>query len=512
MVMTSSRPVLPRSAAGDRNPWLIAVVVSIATFMEVLDTTIANVALRHIGGSLAADQDESTWILTSYLVSNAIVLPVSGWLANVLGRKRFYMICVAIFTLASALCAISSTLPMMLFARVLQGIGGGGMAPAEQSMFADTFPPEKRAQAFALYGLTVVSAPAIGPVLGGWLTDNFSWHWVFLINIPVGILSLTLVSWLVVEPKILQEERKALLARGLQIDVVGLALVVIGFGAVQIMLDRYEQADGFHSALVTLLAVVGIGSLVLLVVWELFHPHPVVNVRLLGYRSFAISCGLMFLVGFLLISTTQLLPQLTQSMMGYDATTAGMTLALGGMATLLLMPVAGIVTGRFVQPKWLIFLAVLGLSGSMFIASRLNLNITFADVSLIRISQVIWMPFLFIPLSAVSYIGMPANKNNEASAIFNLMRNLGGSVGVSFVATMLTERTQLHHARLAEHITPYSRHAFDVPLVRLNAMLQVQAATISYLEVFWCLGLLALAFAPFILLLPRVPKGAPMGH
>ena len=252
-------------------------VVSIATFMEVLDTTIANVALRHIAGSLAADQDESTWILTSYLVSNAIVLPVSGWLANVIGRKRFYMICVGLFTASSLLCAMSTSLGMMLIARVLQGIGGGGMAPTEQSMFADTFPPEKRAQAFALYGLTVVSAPAIGPVLGGWLTDNLSWHWVFLINLPVGLLSLTLVGWLVVEPEVLKRERRELLAKGLNIDVLGLILVVLGFGALQILLDRYELDDGFSSGFITTLGVISGVSLSALIVWELFHPQPVVE-------------------------------------------------------------------------------------------------------------------------------------------------------------------------------------------------------------------------------------------
>ncbi|HEX2942655.1 MAG TPA: DHA2 family efflux MFS transporter permease subunit, partial [Rhodopila sp.] len=230
-----ANPNLPRSAAGDRNPWLIAVVLSIATFMEVLDTTIANVALRHIAGNLAASQDESTWILTSYLVSNAIILPISGWLANVIGRKRFYMICVALFTVSSFLCAISQTLGMMLVARVLQGIGGGGMAPTEQSMFADTFPVEKRAQAFALYGFTVVSAPAIGPVLGGWLTDNFSWHWVFLINLPVGALSLVLVAWLVTEPALLRQERQELLSKGFNVDYLGFMLVTIGFGTLQIM-------------------------------------------------------------------------------------------------------------------------------------------------------------------------------------------------------------------------------------------------------------------------------------
>src|ERR1700761_5147337 len=329
--------------------------------MEVLDTTIANVALRHIGGSLAADQDEQTWILTSYLVSNAVVLPVSGWLANVIGRKRFYMICVALFTLSSLLCAVSTSLTMMLMARVLQGIGGGGMAPTEQSMFADTFPPEKRAQAFALYGLTVVSAPAIGPVLGGWLTDNLSWHWVFLINLPVGLLSLTLVGLLVVEPPILQQERRALLAKGLNIDVFGLVLVFLGFGTLQILLDRYEIDDGFTSGFITTLGITSAVCLVTLVIWELIHPQPVVNVRLFGYRSFGISCGLMFLVGFLLISTTQLLPQLAQSLLGYDATTSGMTLGVGGIFTLLLMPVSGIVTGRLIQPKYLVLMAVVGI-------------------------------------------------------------------------------------------------------------------------------------------------------
>jgi MFS transporter, DHA2 family, multidrug resistance protein len=507
-----ANPALPRSAAGDRNPWLIAVVVSIATFMEVLDTTIANVALRHIGGSLAADQDESTWILTSYLVSNAVVLPVSGWLANVIGRKRFYMLCVGLFTASSLLCAMSTSLSMMLIARVLQGIGGGGMAPTEQSMFADTFPPEKRAQAFALYGLTVVSAPAIGPVLGGWLTDNLSWHWVFLINLPVGLLSLTLVGWLVVEPEVLQRERRALLAKGLNIDVLGLILVFVGFGTLQVLLDRYEIDDGFSSGFISTLGVISGVSLVTLVVWELWHPQPVMNVRLLSYRSFGICCGLMFLVGFLLISTTQLLPQLAQSLLGYDATTAGMTLGVGGIASLVLMPVAGIVTGRLIQPKWLILMAVVGMGCSLYAASNLDLDISFWSISAARISQVVWLPFLFIPISAVSYVGLPPNRSNEASALFNLMRNLGGSVGVSFVTTVLEERTQFHHARLAEHITAYNGFGWTTPLAPVDAIVQAQATVMSYLDIFWLLGLLAFVVAPVVLFLPRLSKGVAMAH
>ena len=491
---------------------MIAVVVSIATFMEVLDTTIANVALRHIAGSLAADQDESTWILTSYLVSNAIVLPISGWLANVIGRKRFYMICVGLFTFSSLLCALSTSLAMMLVARCLQGIGGGGMAPTEQSMFADTFPLEKRAQAFAIYGLTVVSAPAIGPVLGGWLTDNFSWHWVFLINLPVGMLSLFLVGWLVTEPEILKSERKALLGKGLNVDFVGLMFVVLGFGALQIMLDRYEIDDGFNSGFILALGVTTVVSLGSLVVWELFHPAPVVNVRLLGYRSFGTCCGLMFLVGFLLISTTQLLPQLAQTLLGYNATVSGMTLAMGGIATLFLMPLSGVLTGRVIQPKWLILTAVIGTGVAMILASRIDLDASFWTLSIERILQVIWLPFLFIPISAVSYVGLSPDKSNEGSALINLMRNLGGSVGVSFVTTVLQERTQFHHARLAEHITAYNGYGWPRALAPVDAVVQAQASIMSYLDIFWILGVVALVVSPAILLLPRVPKGTAAAH
>ena len=455
-------PRLPRSAAGDRNPWLIAVIVSIATFMEVLDITIVNVALRHIAGSLATSQDESTWILTSYLVSNAIVLPVSGWLANVMGRKRFYMGCVALFTAASLLCAVSTSLSMMLIARVLQGIGGGGMAPTEQSMFADTFPPEKRAQAFALYGLTVVTAPAIGPMLGGWLTDTYSWHWCFLINLPVGLLSLTLVQLFIVEPEALKQDRKRMLAGGLRVDYIGFALVALGFGALQIMLDRYELDDGFSSDFISGLGLIAGLSLLTLVVWEMFHPQPAMNVRLWRSSAFAISCVVMFLFGFMLISTTQLLPQLTQTLLGYDATMSGLTLGLGGIATLVLMPVAGIVTGRFVQPKWLILMSLAGTGWALWSSAWLNLDISFWDISLVRVTQVIWLPFLFIPLSAVSYVGVPPNRTNEASAMINLMRNLGGSVGVSFTTTMLEQR----RSSIMHGWPSISRHIMATPGIR----------------------------------------------
>lgn len=504
-------PALPRSAAGPNSPWLLAVIVSIATFMEVLDTTIANVALKHIAGSLAAGQDESTYIITSYLVSNAIILPISGWLSNVLGRKRFYMGCVALFTVASIACAFATSLWMMLLFRVLQGIGGGGLAPTEQSIFADSFTPKQRALAFSLYGFTVVTAPAVGPVLGGWLTDAYSWHWVFLINLPFGGLSMALTWLFVYDSPLLQEDRRKLLARGLKIDYLGFALVVLGFGTLQVVLDRFEREDGFSSPFILTLSLVSVVSLVSLVVWELLHPQPIMNLRLFKIPAFAISNVVMFLFGFIIVSTTQLLPQLTQELLGYDATTAGLTLGLGGVLSLFIMPLAGVVTGRLIQPKWLIFSALLGTAGALNYAAGLNLNMSFWNVSMSRMLQVFWLPFIFIPLSAVQFTGVPPDKNSDASAIINLMRNLGGSWGVSVATTELQWRGQFHHARLAEHVTPYNGYGFGVPLGPISQAVQTQATILSYLDVFTILAIISLVAAPLVLFLPNLPKGAPAG-
>lgn len=502
---------LPRSAAGPNSPWLLAVIVSIATFMEVLDTTIANVALRHIAGSLAAGQDESTYILTSYLVSNAIILPISGWLSNVIGRKRFYMICVALFTVSSVACAFATSLPMMLFFRVLQGMGGGGLAPTEQSIFADSFTQKQRALAFSLYGFTVVTAPAIGPVLGGFLTDSYSWHWVFLINLPVGALSLFLTWRFVYDSALVKAERQRMLARGVRIDYVGFVLVVLGFGCLQVVLDRFERLDGFSSTTISVLSVVTVVSLVTLVIWELYVDQPVMNLRLLKSRAFAISNVVMFLFGFIIVSTTQLLPQLTQELLGYDATTAGMTLGAGGMVTVLIMPLSGIITGRLVQPKYLVFMALSGVAWAMWRASGIDLSASFWTISLLRISQVIWLPFVFIPLSAVQFIGVPPDKNPDASALINLMRNLGGSWGVSVVTTELQWRGQFHHARLAEGITPYNGYGYGTSLGAIGREVVRQASILSYLDVFTLLAVIAAVAAPLALFLPRLPKGAAAG-
>jgi DHA2 family multidrug resistance protein len=506
---------LPRSPAGGFNPWLIAGVVSLAPFMEVLDTTIANVSLSHIAGSLAASQDESTWVLTSYLVSNTIILPISGWLANVLGRKRFYLICVVLFTASSVACASSTTLGMMLVSRVFQGLGGGGLAPVTQSMLADAFPTQKRGQAFSIFGLTVIAAPAIGPILGGYLTDNLSWHWIFLINLPIGLIAFTLISTFISEPPLLVQERKELLKGGLHFDYFGLFLVAVGFGTLQIFLDKFQEDDGFSSPFILTCFAIVVVALSVLAVWEWEHPYPVMNLRLFKYRNFAIGNVLLFFVGFVLLSSTQLLPQLTQSLLGYDSETSGLALALGGMVTIGLMPVAGLITGRIVPAKPLMFFGFMEIGFALLLQSSIVPDVNFGTLSLFRVLQVIALPFVFIPVNSVCYIGIPPRNNGEASALINQCRNLGSSVGISFVTTMLAWRTQFHHARLAESITPYgSLHQLSIS--QIAPIVQTQASFLGYLDMFRIVGCMAFVICPFVLLLKTPPKqaaqGAPVGH
>ncbi|WP_431270243.1 DHA2 family efflux MFS transporter permease subunit [Dankookia sp. P2] len=524
---------LPRSAAGDRSPWLIASIVSIATFMEVLDTTIANVALRHMAGGVGASQDESTWILTTYLVTNAIVLPVSGYLATALGRKRFYMGCVALFTLASLGCALSPNLGMLLVFRALQGIGGGGLAPVEQSILADTFPPEKRAGAFALYGLTVVTAPAMGPALGGWITDNYSWHWIFLINLPFGALSIFLVSVFVKEPQAVREDRKRFLAEGGGIDWVGFLLAALALGSLQVVLDRAVIDDGFWSPTVSWLTFACVLGSVALIPWERRQARPAVDVRLFGHRSFLAASLIMFLVAFTLFSTTQLLPQPTQELMGYDATTAGLTLAVGGIGTIFVMPIAGRITG-LVQPRWVIMVALLWSGGALLYATRIELGMSFWDVSTLRILQAVALPFLFVPITTAAYIGLPPDKTNDASALINLMRNLGASVGISVMNAAVTHGAQFHQNRLVEsardtnplwveHLRQTEQalrnagvggwEASQAALSQLAGQVQAQAQVLSYIDAFWLLGIAVLVLWPLVFLMRDLPKGAkPSGH
>lgn len=522
-----------RSAAGGHNPYLIAFVVSIATFMEVLDTTIANVALRHIAGGLAVGIDESTYVITSYLVANAIVLSISGWLSTVIGRKRFYMICVAIFTVSSLLCGFAWNLQALVLFRILQGLGGGGMATSEQAILADSFPPHKRGQAFAIYGVAVVVAPVVGPTLGGWITDTYTWHWVFLINVPMGLLSLFLVGTLVKEPSGAEEEREKLLSKGLRIDYVGFLLVAIGLGSLEYVLDEGQRSDWFGSNMIVFFAMLSAISLLALIPWELTREDPIVDLRLLGRRQFAACFLVMLATGAVLISTTQLLPQLLQSDLNYTAMLAGLALSPGGIATLVLMPVVGRLVSS-VQPKYLIMFGATIVAFSMWHLTGLTGDITYGYAAMSRIFLALGLPFLFLPVTTASYDGVPPDKTNQASALINVARNIGGSMGVALAQTILAQRQQFHQSRLIEHAAPSdlgyqqtietmtrffqaqgsnASDAASQAVAWVGRTLQHQVDLLAYIDVFWTLAIIAVLMIPTAAVLRPIKLGAPArGH
>ena len=431
------------------NPWLIAVVVAMAAFMEVLDTSIANVALPYMAGSLGASNDQSTWVLTSYLVSNAIVLPISGWLSNVFGRKRFFMSCLVVFTISSLLCGIAPSLSAIIIFRVLQGLGGGGLQPMAQAILADVFPPEKRGLAFAVYGVTAVIAPTIGPTLGGWITDNYTWRWIFFINLPVGILALYLVYRLVEDPPWLKRSSGA----GLKIDYIGVSMLTLGIGALQVMLDKGQEDDWFGSRFIVTLAILAGVGLVSLVLWEWFYKNPIVEVRLYKNLNFLAANGMMFVLGILYFASLVMMPLFLQSLMGYTAESAGLLLSGGGLVLLFLMPVVGVLSSK-VQARYLIAFGWLVLSISMYISSRqLDLEVSFRSAAILRIAQVFGLPFLFVPINLASYVGMPAEKSGSVAGLVNFMRNIGSSVGTSMVTTLIERRSQVHQAYLVANVT-----------------------------------------------------------
>ncbi|HZU85474.1 MAG TPA: DHA2 family efflux MFS transporter permease subunit, partial [Polyangiaceae bacterium] len=407
---------------GGHNPWVIALVVTMATFMEILDTSIANVSLPHIAGNLSVSQDESTWVLTSYLVSNAIVLPISGWVSSRIGRKRFYMMCVAMFTTSSFLCGTAPSLGWLVFFRVLQGIGGGGLGPSEQAILVDTFPPARRGMAMAVYGMAVVLAPAIGPTLGGFITDNFSWRWVFFINVPVGIASLTLSSRVVTDPPHLRAARE----RHAGIDWLGLVLITTGLGSLEVVLDKGQESDWFHSSFITGFTAVAVVSLVSFVLWEWNADNPIVELRMFRRRSFAVANAMMLMLGVALFGSTLLLPQYLQVLMGYTAEQSGMALSPGGLVVIALLPLVGRLVSR-VDTRLLVAFGFAVLSGSLFYMSRtINLQMDFATAVQLRALQAVGMAFLFVPIQTISYAGVPPQKNNQVSGILNLSRNMGG--------------------------------------------------------------------------------------
>src|SRR6266478_1450831 len=437
------------------NPWIIAGAVSLAAFMEVLDTSIANVALPHIAGGLAASNDESTWVLTSYLVSNAIVLPLSGWLVASLGRKRFFLICIMFFTASSFLCGIAPSLGFLLLFRVLQGAFGGGLQPMAQSILGDSFAPEKRGLAFSLYGVTTICAPAIGPTLGGWITDNYSWRWIFYINVPVGIVAVLLVSQVVEDPPYLSRVKNTLA----RFDYIGFSLLAIGVGALQIVLDKGQEDDWFGSRFITTLTIVAVVGLVSLAIWEWHHKEPIVDVRMFKLFNFASTSLMMFVMGATLFSSTVLLPQFLQTLMGYTAQAAGMVISMAAVLLIFLLPVVGRLAG-YIQARYLLAFGWITVAIAMYSSCKeINLLISFRAAAWMRIWQYLPVGFLFVPLTMAAYVGLPKEKSNAAAVLINFMRNMGQSVGTSFVTTWIARRGQYHQSVLAE----YTRsHRFDV--------------------------------------------------
>ena len=513
---------LPRSAAGNRSPWLIAIVISIATFMVVLDTAIANVSLRYIGGSLAISVDESTWVVTTYLIANAVVLPVSGWLSNVIGRKRFYMLCVAVFTVASLLCGLATSLSSLILFRILQGIGGGGMPTSEQAMLADTFTPRQRPQAFALYGIAEIVAPTVGPTLGGWITDNYSWHWIFFINVPIGIVSLILVQWLVHEPEVLERERREYLDRGLKIDWQGFVLIAMTFGSLEIVLDRGQIEDWFHSTFIITFATLAVCSFIFFIPWELTRDDPIVDIRLLCQRQFGMAFVVMMAVGAILFGSNQITPQLMQTNFPYTAMLSGLAVMPGGLVMMLMMPVAGQLI-PYMQPKYWMVIGLCAIAAAMWYSTTLVPDASFSYFAWVRIYQVIGLPFMFIPINSVAYDGLPPQKTSEGSALMNVARNLGGSIGVSLANVELLQRSQFHQARLTENVVPSSpeyqsilKHIMQYfaqtgspadargqAMGYISHMITGQATLMAYIDIFYSWAIFAIVLVPLVLLLIR---------
>jgi DHA2 family multidrug resistance protein len=440
------------------NPWLIAMTVALAAFMEVLDTSIANVALPHIGGSLGASTDEATWVLTSYLVSNAIVLPLGGWASSVMGRRNFFVFCITVFTIASFLCGIAPSLPILLLCRVLQGAGGGGMQPMAQAIMADSFEPHKRGQAFALYGLVAVLAPSIGPTLGGWITDNFSWRWIFFINIPVGLVAFFLVTRLVEDPPWIKADRSRLR----NMDYVGLGFLTLAMGGLQIMLDKGEENDWFASPFICVFAVLAIFGIVGLFLWEWRQKDPLINLRLFRYRNFAICCFLMMLVGGVLNANTVLQPEFTQQLLGYNATTAGLALTAGGVTLVFMMPLAGIATGKIAARYLAAFGFTMLVITFRYAAMVTNLQMSFAEASWLRVVQMLPLPFCFISITNAAYLGMPKEQSNQVAGLINFVRNIGGSILIAITNAQVTTRSRWHEQHLQQAMLPgapgYDQH------------------------------------------------------
>jgi len=508
------------------NPWFIAVTVTLATFMELLDTSIANVALPYIGGGLGRSYDEVTWILTTYLVANAVILPMSAWLSRVFGRKKYYLGCVALFTLTSLFCGLSPSLGVMLSSRVLQGIAGGGLAPVSQAILVDTFPPAKRASAFALYTIVIVTAPAVGPVLGGWITDNYSWRWIFFINIPIGFLSLFLSSRLLKDPPAFEQERASVRTNGkLSIDGVGIALIALASAALEVALDRGQIEDWFGSSFICWMLAIGVIGWMATVVWEMRVKEPIIEFRLLRSRNFAIASALFCIFGFGLFGSTTLIPQILQSLYGYRALDAGLVLGPGALVITFFAPIAAqLIQRQVVTARALLAGSMMTVGASMWYYSTFNLATDYSHYALARALQGLGYGFFFVPVSVLAYSQLRPGQNNRASSLTNLFRNWGGSFGIAFITTATERRRQFHQTnlgstigatsqQLGERITALTNYlvskGFSGPDAsaaaqgRLLEQLQRQVSLLSFMDCFRFIAFLTLAAVPLLLFVQR---------
>ncbi len=509
------------------NKWLITVTVMLPTIMEIIDTSVANVALPHMQGSLNAGTDEITWVLTSYLVSNAVILPMTGWLSRLFGRKRFLMTCIVLFTIASFLCGAAPNLTFLIIFRIVQGAAGGALIPNSQAILMETFPPKEQGMAMAIFGIGAMFGPIIGPALGGWVTDQLNWRWIFYINIPIGIIAMIMAWYFLFDPPYLKRTGK------MTIDYWGLALLTLGLGSLQVVLDKGQQEDWFASAFITFFALVSIVSLVLLVFIELRHAQPIVNLRLFKKVAFSAGNFLMFIFGFCLYSAIMLIPLFLQTLMGYDATLAGMVLAPGGIATLITMPFVGAALQR-IDGRWIVFTGLCISASAMFIMQGFTLQAAYWDFVWPRVVLGFGLGMIFVPLTTVTLTVIQKEEMGNATGLFNLLRNIGGSVGIAISATLLARFSQFYQNNLVAHVDPYNPAARakiealtqaaiargidpvtagKIALATVYRLVQQQSGMLAYNRIFWILGVAFLAVIPFLLLLGRgKPGGAPPVH
>ncbi len=502
--------------------WLIALTVMLPTLIEIIDTSVVNVSLDHIRGSLSAGIDESTWTITSYLVSNAIIIPMTGWLSRLFGRKKYLIFSISLFTLSSFLCGISWSLQSLVFFRILQGIGGGALQPISQSVLLETFPPKQHGMAMAIFGVGIMFGPIIGPLLGGWITDNWSWHWIFFINIPIGVISILLVIFVIVDPPYMQRMK-------MKIDYWGLAFLAIGLGCLQIVLDKGQRADWFESSFITWFAIISAASLILFVIIEFFAEHPIVNLKTFKNLSFSTGNLVMFFAFFNLFGSIVLLPIYLQTLMGYTATLAGLVLGPGGVATLFAMPVAGRLVTKM-NPKALLAFGIIVSAYSTHLMAQFNLSADFNTIIWPRVVLGVGMGFLFIPLTTMTMSGIRKEDMANATAIYNLLRNLGGSFGVAFVTTMIARRAQFHQVRLVEHLTPFDA-SYQAAAHQTSQFLQQsgvepafanhggigviygqflrQASMISFNDAFHLLSIFLMLILPLVFLMKKGRPGGP---